>query len=444
MDYIESFGAIPSPKDVRDYTAVCTASAADFPEEFELSMPAVKNQGRVGACVAHTLATTIEYFNRLQGDGTEEMSVGFIYGNRGEYDYDGKGMVTSQALNRVQKCGCVTAKRCNVYSEAPEIVNYIQGQLVNYLIEAYPNRITSYYRLTTDDEIKASLMQNGPVIFAMNWFKDINVTNGIIKTNGVKSDSSHALVIYGWNQDGWKIQNSWGTSWGNGGRAILPYTVQREETWGIIDTYSENMRIKQEEHLKNTVSELMETATKQEAHIVQLLQRIAELESTQEQVAQLAQLQYDLEHKIAEYDQLEWQYEQLVVDIEKLQIQLNDAPDITADELNALLTEKQTALDALKTTKEEHLNQINELNLQIDILDNLLNSKQAELAEIQHQFAQLTEQYHANQRQLLEYQKEISLLNQELLRIKKPFQTSLGKVLAKILNFIWKIFHKTA
>ena len=82
-DYIESCGAILSKTDVRDYKAVCVATTEDFPEEFELQMPDVKNQGSVGSCVAHSIALTIEYFSRLQGDDAREMSVGFIYANRG-------------------------------------------------------------------------------------------------------------------------------------------------------------------------------------------------------------------------------------------------------------------------------------------------------------------------------------------------------------------------
>ena len=41
--YIASFGAIPSPTDIRDYRLTDVACAQAFPEEFELPMCAVKN-----------------------------------------------------------------------------------------------------------------------------------------------------------------------------------------------------------------------------------------------------------------------------------------------------------------------------------------------------------------------------------------------------------------
>lgn len=48
------------------------------------------------------------------------------------------------------------------------------------------------------------------------------------------------MVIYGWNKDGWLFQNSWGTKWGNKGKFVLPYSVSRKETWGLVDAKSDS------------------------------------------------------------------------------------------------------------------------------------------------------------------------------------------------------------
>lgn len=81
-------------------------------------------------------------------------------------------------------------------------------------------------------------MNYGPVVFAMNWYNDIWVNNeGIIETNQNKRDirGGHCMVIYGWDKNGWKIMNSWGKNWGNKGTAILPYSIKKDEAWGITD-----------------------------------------------------------------------------------------------------------------------------------------------------------------------------------------------------------------
>ena len=107
MAYIESFGAIFSPKDVRDYRISLSVNSENFPETFELTMPNVKNQGTVGSCVAHGLAVVVEYFSRLQGDETKDMSVGYIYGNRTTSNHYGTGMIVRDALAALAESGDV-------------------------------------------------------------------------------------------------------------------------------------------------------------------------------------------------------------------------------------------------------------------------------------------------------------------------------------------------
>ena len=44
------------------------------------------------------------------------------------------------------------------------------------------------------------------------------------------------MVIYGWNEQGWKVLNSHGKYWGKNGKCILPYDYKLEEAWAVIDT----------------------------------------------------------------------------------------------------------------------------------------------------------------------------------------------------------------
>lgn len=236
MDYAESFGALFSKKDVRDYKIDCTSAPVEFPAEFELEMPKVKSQGSVGSCVAHSIATTIEYFNGLQQGNNAEMSVGYIYGNRTNTTHTKSGMYTREAIAVTCKYGDVPKALFPYNEEVPEIIEKFNNQSDELFTKGQPNRFTSYYRLYTDDEIKTSLMKNGPVIFAMEWYDDIKVINDVITTSQKSGGGGHCMVIYGWAERGWKIQNSWGSKWAKDGRAILPYNVKIREAWGIIDT----------------------------------------------------------------------------------------------------------------------------------------------------------------------------------------------------------------
>ena len=59
-------GALPERVDIRDYKLTYPITATEFPAEFEIKPCAVKNQGSVGSCVAHAIAETIEYHNKVQ------------------------------------------------------------------------------------------------------------------------------------------------------------------------------------------------------------------------------------------------------------------------------------------------------------------------------------------------------------------------------------------
>ena len=235
-EHTECLGALFSKTDVRDYKIDCATAPVEFPDEFELEMPKVKNQGRVNSCVGHAIATVIEYFNNLQQDNNEGMSVGYIYGNRTNTTHTGQGMYTRDAIAATCKYGDISEVLFPYNEEPPEIIEKFNEASERLFELGQPNRFTSYYRLYSDDEIKTSLMQNGPVIFAMKWYNDIKVVNGVITTSQKADGGGHCMVIYGWNKQGWKIQNSWGTFWGDKGKAILPYDVKIREAWGIIDT----------------------------------------------------------------------------------------------------------------------------------------------------------------------------------------------------------------
>ena len=100
------FGAKAPKKDIREFRVKTTkkAFALNIPDEFELSMPAVKNQGSVGSCVAHSISTAVEYFNKLQEGTDVAFSVGYIYGNRQKlFCKEGISIVSADVTKKIVK-----------------------------------------------------------------------------------------------------------------------------------------------------------------------------------------------------------------------------------------------------------------------------------------------------------------------------------------------------
>lgn len=245
QERIPTLGAIFSEKDVRDYKAVCKVSNKQYPDEFELELDIVKNQGSISSCVAHGLSTVIEYFNKKETGKSTRMSTAYIYGNRNTSILKGEGMIIRDALAALRLYGDVSNNKFPGNTEVPEAIKNFNEKCEELYEIGYKNRISSYFRINDEDTIKECLMNNGPVVIGMTWYSDIRVRNGIMTSTCEKKNSrgGHCMVIYGWNSDGWKIQNSWGKHWGIEGRAIIPYDMEIKEIWGVTDDIIEGVDI---------------------------------------------------------------------------------------------------------------------------------------------------------------------------------------------------------
>ena len=289
-------GAIISKKDVRDYRIVA-ATQNELPIEYEtLNVPAVKNQTTFNACVGYAMSVIIEWYCRLYGDELNDISPFYIYGNRRNTTHKGYGMIVRDTLKSVVEYGSVIESVFPYKQEVPEIIDTFENNQPSLFVQGFPNRISSFYRCQTINEIKTAVMKHGIVLMAMEWFDDITVKKGIINTKAIHSvnNGHHAMVIYGWDENGWKIQNSWGTSWGNNGRAILPFNVPINEAWGIIDEISENHRKQEIERLEksnlelqNKISELLNTYGDNKALYDLLDEYMKQIEAQQQEIERL-------------------------------------------------------------------------------------------------------------------------------------------------------------
>lgn len=236
-------GAIFSDIDVRDYKGVCCASAQNFPKEFELETIRIKNQGSVGSCVAHTISSVNEYYNHIQHNDDTEMSTGYIYGNRTTSNHKGAGMVIRHALEASRLYGNVTKEDFPENVEIPKAIELFEERHNKLHKNAYPNRISSYCRLTKNNDIKAALLDKNPVVIAMDWYEDMKVVNGILTTNRNGDDGGHCMLLVGWNEKGWIVQNSWGEKWGTKGTVIVPYDMDIREKWAVTDNVFEHIEV---------------------------------------------------------------------------------------------------------------------------------------------------------------------------------------------------------
>lgn len=235
--YFEVFGANLSAPDIRDYKFAKSEISNEFPESFELRMPPVKNQGQVSSCVAHSLATIVEYYEGLQDDPTgNPMSVGYIYGNRTLMR--GKGMFMRAAMATLCAEGTVYHAEFPYNEEVPKILDMVEAAKPDLAPKALVHRPTAYIKVKSEKEIKTALMKGMPVTVSIKWYKFSIDKNGVMHRDTTSKPGLHCVTIYGWNKDGWKLQNSWGTYWGINGCAIYPYEYKFQESYAIADCFT--------------------------------------------------------------------------------------------------------------------------------------------------------------------------------------------------------------
>lgn len=235
-------GYLPSPPDDRDYSydKICMLSMEqELPEEYitDKVVP-VLDQGCNSDCVAHAIATATAHGQYKAEGKFNDLSRGYIYGNRRLTDYQGEGMYVRQALKNFNHDGDCLKTVFPYTGSYPVMKAKIAEKPEEYAKEAEKLKLVNYCRLYSETEIKKAIMNQGAVVVCITTYRDcfgkqIKVPN----KDSIKS-GGHAMCCIGWNKDGWIIQNSWGKGWGDKGYCYMPYEYPVDEWWGLTTSFT--------------------------------------------------------------------------------------------------------------------------------------------------------------------------------------------------------------
>lgn len=233
-DVMKLTGALLSPDDSRDYTISPAASAVTFPREFQLDgLPGIKDQ-LAGSCVAHACAYLCEHYKSLP------FGVGFVYGYRPDWCFQGVGMYPREAMKILLDYGNVPYKNWKVDKEIPYITSLVEKYKDVLLKLAAPNKVASYARLYTEQEVMAAVYAGNPVLAVINTGGAQLFGNGVYRSPEDNYAGLHAITVWGWKTDKnnrilWKVANSWGSDWGENGFCwMIPSEVtRRNDMWMI-------------------------------------------------------------------------------------------------------------------------------------------------------------------------------------------------------------------
>lgn len=188
----------------------------------------------VGNCVAQSLSTAMEIFHYSATGVSEQYSVSYIFGSDGRNDDD---MYFDDAVELVKTHGSPRWEL--IYGRYPDNISKSTSiSLFNSadtltVGNASNQKFSNYRNLDFYDTeaVAAHISEYG--FFMMNFripnnFYDLDVDpSGIVPQPDTYSGVNHSIALIGLTTKNgkkhWIAQNSWGDSWGDGGRCYIPY-----------------------------------------------------------------------------------------------------------------------------------------------------------------------------------------------------------------------------
>ena len=110
--------------------------------------------------------------------------------------------------------------------------NFATQPSAEYQRQAFDHRVSKHYRAQTVLQAKTAISQGLPVVIAFDVpraFTTETGESGVWTDRGGAAVGGHAVCIMGYDDErhggSFKVQNSWGTSWGDNGLYWLPYSA---------------------------------------------------------------------------------------------------------------------------------------------------------------------------------------------------------------------------
>ena len=214
----------PDPRD----EPLCSLGLAGTPPASAMRLaglvPRVLDQGWTESCVGHAIASGIWVAHRARGTDIPDPSPRFVYFHaRG---YHGGELVDTGTYLRTGLKGAMQ------FGVAPESTCLTSRALINRSPSwaAYRQAhdwggLRGYYRISSEgservDEIKRALAADHPVVFGTGvsaGFKNFTGTSTVTRPAHSAIIGRHAMCVVGYDGDRFRVLNSWGSYWGDGG-----------------------------------------------------------------------------------------------------------------------------------------------------------------------------------------------------------------------------------
>lgn len=241
-------GALKDPEDVRDFPLRSIIRQVVLPPsiDYEKKMPPLRDQLNRGACVAFSTCAVKEYQERMERHTLKDLDLSeeWVYGQirqsgGGAYPRDAVKLITNSGVCKEKYLPYNSLITDDSMEKAFYAPNIATRNAKYYMAQGYA-------RLTSLQDMKQSLVINGPFLIGVDWhtgwFNSGYVVGGYpyMKPDDGHSAGGHAIAIVGYDDKigAFKFRNSWSGAWGKNGYGLFSYdTIQKNlsDAWTTFD-----------------------------------------------------------------------------------------------------------------------------------------------------------------------------------------------------------------
>ena len=231
---ISRHGWIPDIPDQRDYPYAMLGSKVTTPLPTSVDLrplcSPIEDQGNLGSCTANSLAGALEFLEDKDKVKFSDASRLFIYYNERVIErtiLSDSGAMIRDGIKTLAKQGF-----CSEKNWPYNIAKFTKKPNITCYKEALTRLITSYYRLTTLNDMKTCLATGYPFVFGFTVYEsfesDVVTKTGVVPMPAAneKTLGGHAVCAVGYDDSTSRflVRNSWGSNWGINGYFTIPYS----------------------------------------------------------------------------------------------------------------------------------------------------------------------------------------------------------------------------
>jgi hypothetical protein len=228
-----------------------TSPSQPLSVDLSINFPVPGDQGSQSSCVGWATAYALKSYQEKVEMGWSLNTASHLFSPAFIYNQINGGRDSGSYI--YQACDLTVSKGVATLSTMPySDSDYRTQPSAAALSEAAKYKASTWYRVNDTSQIKAALVNRKPVVAGIKVYQqlmNLQGSNSVYNTATGQNQGGHAVTIVGYDDNrfggAFKVINSWGANWGDGGYFWMPYSFAAQnilsEAYVIVD--AENTQV---------------------------------------------------------------------------------------------------------------------------------------------------------------------------------------------------------